>query len=244
MFELVIIIFALAIGGFTKGLTGLGLPMISIPIMANFIGAERAIMIMIMPTIILNIWLAITNRAEYKSIPELPWLLMLGVPGAFLGATFLYLAPGYILDTVLAIWVLIYLLIRFINKNFKLSSKARRFLPYPVGFVAGALQASTGISAPVIAAYIDALQLNKSGYVFAVASAFATLSFVHFLSLLFYSAISMQQIYISMIAVLPAIIFVQPGVYLRNILSQSLFDSVIKLILLIMAVQLIYKTWI
>jgi hypothetical protein len=242
-FEVLIIIFALAVGGFTKGLTGLGLPMISIPIMANVIGAERAVMIMIIPTIVLNVWLAVVNRGERHAIPELPLMLLFGVPGAVLGATFLYLAPDKVLDTILAVWVLIYLIIRLFNKDFRLSSKARNFLCYPVGLIAGALQSTTGISAPIIASYIDALQLNKSGYVYGVATCFATLSFVHLITLLSYQAISSSQLLISVMAVLPAIIFVKPGIYLRDIFLQKIFDRVIKLLLFVMATQLIQKTW-
>ena len=111
-FELIIIVIALILGGFTKGLTGLGLPMVSIPIMANYIGTEKAVMILIIPTIVLNLWLAIINRNERYAIPELPAMLLFGVPGAILGATFLYLAPDKVLDTILAVWVLIYLLIQ------------------------------------------------------------------------------------------------------------------------------------
>jgi uncharacterized membrane protein YfcA len=242
-FELIIIVIALILGGFTKGLTGLGLPMVSIPIMANYIGTEKAVMILIIPTIVLNLWLAIINRNERYAIPELPAMLLFGVPGAILGATFLYLAPDKVLDTILAVWVLIYLLIRFLKKDFELSLKARRFFSLPTGFIAGALQSTTGISAPIIASYVDALGLNKRGYVYAVSVCFATLSCAHLLTLLAYKAISTEQLIMSLIAVIPAILFVKPGIYLRDVFSQKIFDTVIKAVLFIMAVQLIHRTW-
>jgi uncharacterized protein len=242
-FEFIIIIIALILGGFTKGLTGLGLPMVSIPIMANYIGTERAVMILIIPTIVLNLWLAIINRDERHAIPELPAMLLFGVPGAILGATFLYLAPDKVLDTILALWVLVYLLIRFLKKDFELSLRARKFFSLPTGFLAGALQSTTGISAPIIASYIDALGLNKRSYVYAVSICFATLSCAHLLALLVYKAISTEQLITSLLAVIPAILFVQPGIYLRDVFSQRIFDVIIKMLLFIMAIQIIHRTW-
>ena len=53
--ELLIIAVALGVGGATKGLTGLGLPMVAVPVMAGFLGVERAVLIMILPVLVLNL---------------------------------------------------------------------------------------------------------------------------------------------------------------------------------------------
>ena len=48
--------FALAAGGFTKGVVGIGLPLTAISLMAPFIDARTAVGLMPVPILLANIW--------------------------------------------------------------------------------------------------------------------------------------------------------------------------------------------
>jgi uncharacterized membrane protein YfcA len=241
--ELLVICGALAAGGLTKGLTGLGLPMVAIPIMAGFLGVERAVLIMIVPTVVLNVWLAWANRDCIADLPELPRLLLPGLPGAALGASVLYLAPDRVLATVLAVWIVCYLLLRVLHPNMSLSAVSRGRVAPAVGFASGAMQAATGICAPILASYVDALGLKPRSYVFAVSIAFAALAGSHFLVLVAMQSYTLEQLMQSSIAVIPALLFVKPGTWLRNVVEPWVFTRVIRVLLLLMAVRLIYGAW-
>ena len=54
--DLVVIVVAIGVGAFVKGVTGTGLPQIAIPVMAAVIGVERAVIIMAIPGILSNGW--------------------------------------------------------------------------------------------------------------------------------------------------------------------------------------------
>jgi uncharacterized membrane protein YfcA len=241
--DLVVVFVALAAGGLTKGLTGLGLPMVSIPIMAGFLGVERAVLILIVPIVVLNLWLAWVNRDCVVDVPELPRLLIPGLPGAALGASVLYLASDRVLATILAVWIVGYLLLRLLHPNLTLSQGARRRAAPAVGFAAGAMQAATGISAPIVAAYVDALGLSPRSYVFAVAAIFTALTGAHLIVLVSVSAYSLQQLLESTLAVIPALIFMRPGVWLRSLIAPSVFTGVIRVLLALMALRLLYGAW-
>ncbi|HEX9877219.1 MAG TPA: sulfite exporter TauE/SafE family protein [Gammaproteobacteria bacterium] len=242
--DLVVVFVALAAGGLTKGLTGLGLPMVSIPIMAGFLGVERAVLILIVPIVVLNLWLAWVNRDCVVDVPELPRLLIPGLPGAALGASVLYLASDRVLATILAVWIVGYLLLRLLHPNLTLSQGARRRAAPAVGFAAGAMQAATGISAPIVAAYVDALGLSPRSYVFAVAAIFTALTGAHLIVLVSVSAYSLQQLLESTLAVIPALIFMRPGVWLRSLIAPSVFTGVIRVLLALMALRLLYGAWV
>ncbi len=64
---------SLAIGGLSKGLTGLGLPAFAIPVMAMFIGVERAVVMLVIPSIVLNGQLVWSHRDCVRDLPELPF---------------------------------------------------------------------------------------------------------------------------------------------------------------------------
>jgi uncharacterized membrane protein YfcA len=51
---LLVILFALSLGSFVKGVTGTGLPQIAIPVMASLLGVEHAVVVMAIPGVLSN----------------------------------------------------------------------------------------------------------------------------------------------------------------------------------------------
>lgn len=238
-----VIVLALALGGLAKGVTGLGLPAIAVPIMAAFLGVEQAVMIMVLPTLVTNLWLTWRLRDCYREIPEAPRVVVAGMPGIALGAAFLYLASERLLATVLSLWVLAYLVLRFFHPQLALSRNARLRLAFPVGFASGTLQGATGICAPVIVPYVDAIGATPRVYVFTFAAVFMSLSLTHLVvlgSLQAYTPLLFGQ---SLLAVAPAMACVPVGGWLRRYIRPELFGVLIRLLLLVTAVRLLYAAW-
>ena len=234
---------SLAFGGLVKGLTGLGLPVFTIPVIAVFIGVERSVVMLLVPSLVLNCCLAWTHRDFAKDMPELPRLLLMGLLGVGIGANILYHASEKVLATLLSAGVLAYLLVRVIHPAFTLSPKSRKRWAPLVGFTAGSLQASTGISAPVVVPYVDSLGLSSRSYVFAVAAIFSGFSVAHFAILLFLQAYTPEQLVQSAAAAIPALVFMPLGIWLRKYVSPRLFGNLVRVLLLIMAVKLLQGAW-
>ena len=83
---LAIVFTAISIGAFSKGLVGLGLPMISIPILAGFIGVEHAVVVMTIPVAISNVVIVWSYRRLAEMVPGLWLALGCAAAGAVLGA--------------------------------------------------------------------------------------------------------------------------------------------------------------
>ena len=241
--EFFVIAVALAAGGMVKGLTGLGLPMVAVPVLAGFLSVERAVMIMIVPVLVLNIWLSWSLRDCRKDVPELRRVLLPSLPGILLGAGVLYFASERLLATGLAIWILVYLIWRLFNPTMKLADGTRRRVAPAVGFGAGVMQAATGISAPVLVPFVDGLNLSPRGYVFTVATVFSVLSGTHFIVMMLLQAYSLEQLTESIVAVIPAIVFVPLGSKLRNVIEPEVFTRIIRVLMFIIAIRLIYGAW-
>jgi uncharacterized membrane protein YfcA len=241
--ELAWIFVALAFGGFTKGLTGLGLPLITVPVLAGVFGVERAVLIMVIPSSLLNFYPAWTHRDQSSELPEI-WHILLGaIPGVAIGATVLRLASDRFLATSLALWIIAYLLLRLFHPEFSISAAARRRWSPVVGMSAGALQAATGISAPIIAPYMDALGLKPRAYVFAVCACFGVFATVHLGLVVLSGAYTASLIGQSMLAILPALAFIQVGFWARKFVSQRWFDWIIRLTLVVMTIRILYGAW-
>jgi hypothetical protein len=241
--ELCIVSAALAAGGTVKGLTGVGLPLVAVPLLAGFLGVEHAVLILIIPAVVLNAYQIVRHRDESAAMPEWPRMIVAGVPGAALGATVLHSASERFLSTALAIWIFAYIVFRALHPSFTLSLRARLRWSPGVGAAAGALQAATGISAPVVAAYADSLGLRPSAYVFAVSVPFCAFAVAH-LAIVSVSGLYTPELFTeSLFAVLPAIAAIPLGMALRSYISRRVFDVLIRLTLFSMAMRLLYTAW-
>ena len=99
--SLVIIFLALAAGSFVKGISGLGLPLTAIPVMAGYMDVDRAVAIMVLPGVFLNFWLLWTYREHAVRIANLPASNNGGCPVCgFRGMGFVG-GAGDILDNIL-----------------------------------------------------------------------------------------------------------------------------------------------
>jgi hypothetical protein len=241
--ELLIMAGALVLGGFFKGVTGVGLPLVTVPVLATFVGVERAVLLMVLPSLTLNAYQAWAHRDEAGRVPEIWRIVAAGVPGAALGASVLHFAGERLLASMLAAWIVAYVAFRIAHPVFAMSLGARMRWSPAVGAGAGALQAATGISAPIIAAYVDSLGLAPRAYVFAVCAAFGAFAAAHF-ALVAASGVYTQELLIqSLAAIVPAVAFIPVGAWARKFLSRRAFDWVIRVTLVIMAARLLLSAW-
>lgn len=242
--DLLIIAIALAIGGLVKGITGIGMPIIAIPIMAEFLGVEHSVLIMIPSIIIMNGWLVWSQRADAKDVAEMPALLAYGCVGVIGGSWILFAASERLLATILALWIGVYILIRLLHPSMSFSLQTRHKLTPVVGSLAGIFQGATGISAPILATYLHALRLRPGAYVFAVATPFAVLALAQFLTYVWFEMYTQKILLESGLVLLPALITIPLGARIRTRIDQQLFDHMIMLLIGIMGVRLIYNVWV
>jgi uncharacterized membrane protein YfcA len=239
--DLLVIATAIALGGLAKGITGIGMPLVAVPIMAEFLGVERSVIIMAIPATLTNVWLVWRQRNDGNQVREMPWLLLFGCIGVFAGTWVLYLASERSLMVVLGLWIAIYLFLRFVNPARGLSIHVRRWAAPFVGILAGVFQGALGISAPVVATYLHALRLTPGAFVFAVTLPFATLGFVQCVAYTCVGLFTKQLLLASFFALLPALIAIPLGARIRLSIDQHRFDHLILLMLAIMGVRLFYK---
>jgi len=190
-----------------------------------------------------NLWLAWGLRDCSTEIPELRRIIILGIPGVAVGAAVLYLASERFLGTVLSVWVVAYLALRFLHPELSLSPQARRRFAPPVGFASGVLQGATGVCAPIIVPYVDALGVAPRTYVFAFAVVFMSLSLTHLTILGVLQAYTAERLLQSVIAVIPAMTFVPIGSWLRTYIRPEAFGMLIRVVLFVTAARLFYGVW-
>ena len=242
--QIAIVLLAVAAGFFAKGVTGIGGPLIAIPVLAAFQGVEFAVAVIAIPTLIATVWQVWQNRVAAGSVKRyLIPMLIAGAVGVFIGVWFLVSVDDRWLSLTLALVVIAYIVWYLANPQFELSERTAQRLASPVGLVAGSIHGATGISSPVVGTYTHSLNLPRTGFVFAVNVPFLVLGAVLIVSLAAVDAYDSERIAVGFIAIIPAAIALRIGEWLGERLSQQAFQIVVLVVLAAAAVRLLWSVF-
>lgn len=240
MTELAIIVVAIGIGAFIKGVTGSGLPQIAIPVMASFLGVERSVVIMAIPGIVSNVWLLWTFRDSFRSSRDLQVLLPIGIVGVIIGTWLLQALDPRILSLALALMIVAYVVLFISPVEIHLPPRVTRWTSPPVGLAAGALQGATGISGPLVQTYLHAYRLDKHVYVVSIVTLYGVFSVAQVVTIAGLGLYSASRLFESLLALVPMAIMLPLGTRLARSMSQRVFDFWILALLSASAAKLAY----
>ncbi len=239
--DLFVIVVAIGVGSFIKGVTGTGLPQIAIPVMATSLGVERAVVIMAIPGIVSNLWLVWVNRDAVKETRDLPSLTVMGVVGAVGGTVLLTTVDGRLLSVALAVMIIGYVVLVTRRPELHLSPALTRFTSPPVGLAAGGLQGATGVSGPLLSTYLHGFALKPPAYVLSLATLFLVFAVVQVATLLGLGLYTEDRLRDSLLALVPIAIMLPLGSRLSRRLPAAVFSRVVLVVLTCTAIVLIWK---
>lgn len=236
--DLVVIVAAIAVGAFVKGATGGGLPQVAIPVMAPFLGVERAVVIMAIPGVVANGWLVWTHRGEADGTRDLPALVGTSIVGAVIGTVALKTLDGQVLAGVLAAVIVCYIVVVLVHPGFRLPARLTRVTSPPVGLAAGGLQGSTGISGPLLTTYLHGYQLRPRAYVFSLATLFFVGAVVQTVTLVAVGLYTGPRLVESLLTLVPIALFLPAGTAAARRLSPATFQRIVLVLVAASAVSL------
>lgn len=242
--QIVVVVLAVLVGFFAKGVTGIGGPMLAVPVLAGFMGAEYAVVVIAIPTFMANCWLLWKTREGATGI----WwfmtpLLIAGVFGTVLGAWILTNVDDRYISIFLAALVVAYIIWYFLGPDIKLTRTWAKRLSAPTGFSGGALAGATGIAAPVIATYIHALEMARSAFIFAVTLPFWTLGVVQLVSYASLGAYDMDRVAAGLVAAVPTLAVLPVATRLGEKMSHGTFQVAVLVVLAASAIRLVWSVF-
>lgn len=238
---LAIILAAIAAGSFFKGAIGIGLPIIAVPTLSTFLGVEHAVVVIIVPTFLTNIWIVWRYRKMAAGVPHLPISLIAAGIGTAIGTFILAALTDKALLWVLIVWVAAYMVNLLVNPNFKLEGKMARIFSPVIAGLAGLSQGSTGIGGPVVATWMHSYRLESQVYVFAASIMFLAISGTHFFAVAGFGLFTQERFIQGLLAVIPATLFVQIGMWTTPYISAKWFNRLVLAIVCVMEVKMIWQ---
>ena len=160
----VLLIFIAAVfllAGFVKGVIGLGLPTVSMGLLAVAMAPAHALAIVIVPAILTNLWQTFAGP-YFLAIVKRLWPLLLGlVVGIWLNADMMtgpYARYGTVLIGILLV---IYAIISLRRVSITVHPRDEKWIGAIIGLVTGVISAATGVQVVPSMPFMQALGMKK-----------------------------------------------------------------------------------
>ncbi|KQX38698.1 hypothetical protein ASD04_08570 [Devosia sp. Root436] len=239
--SIVIMTLALTAGAVVKGATGMGLPLVALPVLTAAFGLQHAVGLMTIPLIVTNAWQVWRFRAEAGSprLSFMPLFLVGGVVGIGVGTWALTNLPERVLVLTLGLLLLAYIALRLATPHWSLGLPLARRLGPLAGLGGGTLQGATGISAPVGVTFIHSMNLDRDAHVFTVSTMFLTFAVVQLPALWAAGVMRPEWMLQGVLALAPILAFMPVGHWISGKLSRKAFDRMILVFLGLIGLKMV-----
>lgn len=234
------ILTALALGGLVKGATGAGAPVVAVPVMAAFFDVRLAVIIMVTPNLVTNLWQLRTFRAHHLPGGFALRFAVAGGLGALVGTFLLASLPAQALMLMVAVAVIAYIGLRLARPDFQLSRAVAAKSAFPAGVSAGILQGAAGISAPISVSFLNAMRLERPAFIATISAFFVAMSLVQIPAMFAFGMLTGERLLMSAAALAPLLAFMPAGAWLARRMSAQTFDRLTLILLSVLAGRLVY----
>jgi uncharacterized membrane protein YfcA len=238
--NLVLIVFAVFLGGIVKGSVGIGMSMFSVPIIAFILPPTKAMMLLCFPVIFTN-FLQMDIKKGVGSFRFLPMFLALFLGLLIGGKLILNLSLNFISISIATV-IIIFTSLNFFGINLKNIKKANeKILSVIIGFLSGILGGLTTFYAPPIITFLISINLDKEFFIRTTATMYFFASIPLYSSMIYHGLGNYYDLIMSLVLVVPAIIGQFFGSKIRKKLSNEIFQKLILIILIMIGFSLLIK---
>jgi uncharacterized membrane protein YfcA len=236
-----IVLLVIAFAAAVKGALGFGFPLIAVPISANLIGARTAVVLIAVSVVFGNFIILLRGGGRVQDVRRFAGLLLGVIVGTVIGALLLdRLDPGT-LALIVGITSLLFAALGLLNITPEISPRAQLYTGPSIGLASGIMGGTTGIFAPLIAAYMHSLRLDKRGFVFWLTVAFLVGGAVQTLSYYRLGLYSGTTLLYAAATFIPIMVGTQLGFLIQDRLPAETFRRLVLLLVLASGLNLVIR---
>jgi uncharacterized membrane protein YfcA len=209
------------LAGMVKGVIGMGLPTVAMSVLGLFMGTPEAVALLAVPTLVTNTWQLVSGPRFGQLLRRLAPLLVSLLIGAIFGSRLL--AHTDLVSAILGGMLAVYGLFGLLAPQFHVPPHLERPLAPLVGLLSGFLYGATGVAAIPLIPYLSSLKLDKDDLIQAFGLTFSVCAIGLTMGLLGGGRMAMSVTWISLLALLPAMLGMLAGQRIRQYMKPLVF---------------------
>lgn len=239
---LVIAFSALCVGGIAKGITSIGLPIISIVILVNFLPPTLCIAIVSIPILVTNFWQAVHAQDKLNPIRRFWPTILCFMITLIIVARYIVGLDTEIFFGILGVCVIIFTVSSLARPSKQaISPSTERWLGPLAGVAGGVLGGISTIWGPPLMMFLMTLHLKKDELVQTVGLIWFLGAIPLTLSFWANGMLNAQTFPLSVAACVPGMIGILIGEKIRSRIDQDRFRKVMLILLFLIGLNLIRR---
>ncbi len=241
--DLLILTAGLAVAGFAKGATAMGLPLVATPILAGVFGPRPAVVIISIPILVANSILLVQGGRALGVLRGILPMLVTGALGTAGGVLLLAQLDQRVFALLIAALVIVFLLRGDRLLGDDPDARRVRVLGPVISLLAGMLQGSTSIASPLIGSYFHARRLSPADYVLVLAAIFELNSIVQVIGFVLLGLYTPTLLAVAFLGLVPTTLALLAGIAARGRMSPTRFRQAIAVLLVASTANLLWRTF-
>jgi uncharacterized membrane protein YfcA len=214
------------LAGLVKGVIGMGLPTVAMGLLALALPPAEAAAILVVPSLVTNVWQLLAGP-RFAALARRLWPMMAAVLlGTIAGAGVLAGNVAGLAKIGLGIALIVYAIVGLAGIRLSVAARHEAWLAPLVGAITGLVTGATGVFVIPAVPYLQAIGLEKDELIQALGLSFTVSTVALAVGLLRVDAWQADSVWISLLALVPALIGMQAGQWLRQRIAAATFRRV------------------
>lgn len=228
-------------GGTVKGVLGIGLPLIAVPLLATALDLQTAVALMIVPVTSSNLLQAVQGGHYGKAVRRFWPVLVPLVLFTIVSAQFLADIDLQTGALVLGVIVMAFAVVQALPLRLTVTPELTRLLNPLMGALSGALGGVSNLFGPPLIIYLVALRLPKEEFVGSIALLFLVGGVTLYATLFLNGLLTLELVGLSAAGAVPMGAGLLLGGRLRERIPQRTFERLLLLVLFLIGINLVRR---
>lgn len=232
---------AFVLGGVVKGLLGVGLPLVVVPLLALVIPTPKAIALMGLPILVSNVVQSMDGGHVRYALERFAWLLVPLVAITALTVRLTLELPVSQLNAFVACALLIAIALMAWNPRLDIDARGERRWGVAVGVASGLMGGVSSLMGPLVITYLVALRLDRERFVGSISVIYLAGALPLFGSMAALGVLGVPEAILSALALAPMFGGMALGKRLRHRVGEAAFRRMLLAFLTAVALLLLLR---
>ncbi|MET4898589.1 sulfite exporter TauE/SafE family protein [Sphingomonadaceae bacterium jetA1] len=224
--------------GIVKGVTGMGLPTVAMAVLGSLLSPLTAATLLLVPSFVTNVWQLVAGP-KFGMLVRRLWPMMLAIIIGTVVGTMMLTGGGTGRTTMgLGIALVVYAAYTLLARPLHLPPRWEPWLSPVVGLVTGLVTGATGVFVIPAVPYIQSLDLERDDLVQALGLSFTVSTIALAIGMVWHGASPAAHLLGSTLAVIPALLGMAAGQWIRTRISPPLFRRLFLIFLLLLGLEM------